>query len=258
MHQASVGFHCPECVKAGSQQVYRGVGSLRVQPVVTQILIAVNVAVFLVGAALGGADALAGKITQFAIDWGLIARGVDGGRWVGVGEPAYEWYRMITAGFLHFGIFHIAVNMYALWILGRAVEQFGGRVRYGWIYAISLLAGSVGALILSPHDLTAGASGAIFGLMGALFLAHRAQGISFRESPLLGVLILNLVITFGIGGISIGGHLGGLIGGAFAGWLFFDLGKKPGFDLRVLSVACGAICIGLLLAGVVIASNAGV
>lgn len=257
MHQASVGFHCPECAKAGGQRVYRGAASLRTPPILTQILIGVNLAVFLVGVAMAGGDALAGQITDLHVDFGLVAKGVVGTpqswSWVGVGEG--EWYRMVTSGFLHYGVFHLAVNMYALWILGNAVENLGGRLRFGMIYAVSLLGGSLGALLLSPGDLTAGASGAIFGLMGAIFLAQRAQGISMRESPLLGVLLINLVITFGVGGISIGGHLGGLVGGAISGWLLFDLGRRPGVDKRLPLALCAAVAVACLVGGVVFATN---
>lgn len=262
MHQASVGFHCPECVKAGAQRVYQGTGALRTRPVVTQGLIIANVIVFLLGLLAVGTEFLSpSNTTTFHARWGLIAKGImvhaDGSRYlVGVGEG--QWYRMITSGFLHYGWWHIALNMWALWILGSAVEQFAGRARMGWIYAVSLLAGSVGALILSPHALTAGASGAIFGLMGAIFLAHRAQGIPFRQSPLLWILVLNLAFTFGVGGISIGGHLGGLIGGAFAGYVFFDLERQRKLTSQAASVVCGVTCVGLILAGLAIASAASV
>ncbi len=256
MHQASVGFHCPECTKQGKQKVYQGIGSLRARPVLTQILIAVNVAVFLIGLLMAGSQALSGRAGQLHIDFGLIAKFHRGGvvfPGFGVGEG--EWYRIITSGFLHFGIFHLAVNMYALWVLGNAVENMGGRLRFGIIYAVSLCSGGLGALLLSPGQLTAGASGAIFGLMGAVFLAQRAQGISFRDSPLLGVLMINLVITFGLGGISIGGHLGGLAGGAAAGWILFDYGRRPDVDKRVPLAACGAVALLCLVAGVVFATG---
>ncbi len=264
MHQASVGFHCPECAKQGKQRVYQGIGSLRARPIVTQILIAMNVAVFLAGVALDGKRALGGDTGRLQIDFGLVAKlwkapaglyrvPVPGSQGIGVG--AGEWYRIVTAGFLHYGILHLAVNMYALWILGNAVESLGGRLRFGMIYGVSLVAGGLGALILSPGSLTAGASGAIFGLMGAIFLAQRAQGISFRDSPLLGVLLINLVITFGIPGISIGGHVGGLIGGAFAGWLVFDYGRRPGVNPRLPIVACGAFTLVCLVGAVVFANG---
>ena len=256
MHQASVGFHCPECTKQGKQKVYQGVGSLRARPILTQILIAVNVAVFLISVVTEGGRALSGGAGQLHIDFGLIAK-FHSGRLVypGMGVGEGQWYRIITSGFLHFGIFHIAVNMYALWILGNAVENLGGRLRFGIIYGVSLCSGGLGALLLSPGQLTAGASGAIFGLMGAVFLAQRAQGISFRDSPLLGVLMINLVITFGVPGISIGGHVGGLAGGAAAGWILFDYGRRPGVDKRLPLAMCGAVAGLCLMVAVVFATG---
>lgn len=264
MHQASVGFHCPECTKAGKQKVFQGIASVRARPLVTQILIGVNTAVFLLGAALDGSGALRGGQGRMHADFGLTAklweRGqsffvgpVPGSTEVGVG--AGQWYRMVTSGFLHYGILHLLVNMYALWILGNAMENMGGRLRFGTIYGVSLVTGSFGALVLSPGSLTAGASGAIFGLMGAIFLAQRAQGVALRDSPLLGVLILNLVITFGFAGISIGGHLGGLVGGAATGWLLLDYGRRPGVDKRVPFAACGAVALVCLVGGVLFAAG---
>ena len=258
MHQASVGFHCPECTKAGKQKVYQGIGSLQTKPVLTLVLIAINVVVFLVGVALEGGEAIRGAQGRLHADFGLIAadRGLQTTTgWILTGGVGHgQWYRMITSGFLHYGIFHLLMNMYALYLLGKALEPATGRLRLGLIYGVSLLAGSFGALLITPGSLTAGASGAIFGLMGAIFMAHRSQGVSFRDSPLFGVLILNLVITFGLPGISIGGHVGGFVGGLFTGWLMFDLAQKPGIDKRLpigLAVFAGLACIvgGIVVAG---------
>jgi len=259
MHQASVGFHCPECTKAGAQKVYQGPAALRSQPVVTQVLIAINVAVFVLGVVVAGSAAAQGG-SSFHDAVGLTAklwqRGdslylgpVAGSEMVGVG--AGEWYRLVTAAFLHYGLMHLAFNMYALWVLGQAIEQAAGRARYGLIYAISLLAGSLGALIMSPQGMTAGASGAIFGLMGALFMGHRSMGVPLRNSPLLGILILNLIITFAIPGISAGGHVGGLIGGVAAGWLYFDVGRRPGIDQRMLLGVGMAVAVALATAAII-------
>ncbi|HEX2577124.1 MAG TPA: rhomboid family intramembrane serine protease, partial [Aquihabitans sp.] len=115
MHQASVGFHCPECTKAGKQQVYQGVGSLRARPVLTQVLMAVNVAVFLIGVAVDGGQALRGDAGRMQVDYGLIAKFSAGDfTFPGLGVGEGEWYRMVTSGFLHYGVIHLLVNMYAL------------------------------------------------------------------------------------------------------------------------------------------------
>jgi membrane associated rhomboid family serine protease len=245
MNQASVGFHCPECVKQGKQKVYQGIGALQSRPIVTMALIAINLVVFVIGVVADGSDSLGGKTGRFQFDW------ADNAIFVGDGE----WYRLVTSGFLHYGIIHIALNMYALWWLGQAVEQIGGRLRFGLVYATALLAGSLGALVLDPDHLTAGASGAIYGLMGAIFLAQRAQGVAFRNSPLLGVLILNFVFTIGFPGISIGGHVGGFVGGALSGWLLFDYGRRPGVDKRLPLALCAAAAVAFAVAAIVFSAN---
>ncbi len=221
MNQASVGFHCPECAKKGAQRVYRGTGALATRPLLTQVLIAVNVAVFLLGVAVTGPSALTGS-SDLVIDGGLLTSGrLASGQLIGLVHG--EWFRLVTSGFLHYGLVHLGFNMYALWILGTLLERAAGRLQFAAIYAVSLLAGALGALVASPDALTAGASGAIYGLMGAVLALGRSRGISIRESPVFGVLVLNLFITFAIPGISIGGHIGGLAGGFLAGLLLFEL-----------------------------------
>jgi membrane associated rhomboid family serine protease len=264
MRQASVGFHCPDCARAGAQHVYQGPAALRSRPVLTQVLIVVNLAVFVVGMLLSGANNLAGSAGTLQREFGLTAklweRGgslflgpVNGSEMVGVG--AGEWYRIVTSGFLHFGAFHIAFNMYALWILGQALEGFGGRVKFGAVYAVGLLGGSLGALLLSPQGLTAGASGAIYGLMGAVFLAQRAQGIPFRDSPLLIILIINLVLTFGVASISVGGHLGGLVFGGVAGYVVYDLARRPSVGDRTALVGVAGLGVALAVASIAFATT---
>ncbi len=257
MHQASVGFHCPECTKKGAQKVYQGVGALQQRPIVTEVLMGLNVLVFAIGALIvANGDYFGGSATSFHLDWASTTfitwnpiTGSSGG--VGGGE----WYRLVTAGFVHFGIIHLAVNMYSLWILGRAAEQYAGRLAFGMIYGVSLLAGSFGSLIMEPRALSAGASGAIFGLMGAMFLAFRARGIPFTRSPLFSVLLINLFITFTVPNISVGAHLGGLLGGAAVGWLFFDLAPRPDIDKRLPYALSGALGLALVGASIVYASN---
>jgi membrane associated rhomboid family serine protease len=269
MHTASVGFHCPECVKKGGQRVYRGPGALATQPLLTQILIAVNVAVFLLGVVVSGAGALDGtsKLVRYG---GLVAQGTFDGRTLdGVAEG--QWYRLITSGFLHYGFIHLAFNMYALWILGGLLERSVGRVQLATVYFVALLGGSLGALILSPDALTVGASGAIFGLMGAVLTLGRSRGISIRNSPVLGVLIINLLLTFGLSSfISVGGHIGGLIAGFLAGMLLFELpshvgsqgasAPRRGVDpSAALGLGlCAALGVALFVGGIIAANAAAV
>ncbi len=127
-----------------------------------------------------------------------------------------ELWRLVTSGFLHGGLFHLLANMLALYILGQMIEPALGRLRFALLYFVALLCGSFGALLLSPDSLTVGASGAVFGLLGAAAIIARSRGISLMESGLGLWIGINLLITFTIPGISIGGHLGGLAGGALA------------------------------------------
>ena len=129
-----------------------------------------------------------------------------------------EWYRLVTSGFVHFGIIHFAFNMLLLFQLGQLLEPAIGRVRFGLLYVAALLCGSAGALLLQPNSLHGGASGAVFGLMGAAFVGMRNRGVNPFSSGLGATLMINLVITFAIPGISIGGHIGGIIGGAIGGY----------------------------------------
>jgi len=255
MTQASVGFHCPECAKTGAQKVYRGPAAMRVRPILTQVLIGLNLLVFALVVAQDPGEAFQGGITDLHADYSLIARfDLGAGHYLpgfGVGEG--EWYRMVTSGFLHYGVIHLLFNMYALWILGAAVESIGGRGRMAAAYGLSILAGSLGALVVTPDALTAGASGGVFGLMGTILVAQRLQGVAFRDSPLLGILGLNLLFTFGISNISVVGHTGDLHGGALAGWLLFApqvrrLNPLAGYAL------CAAAAVGCLVLGVAVAA----
>jgi len=228
MRQASVGFHCPECTKAGAQKIVRPAQLLR--PVVTQALIAVNVAVFLYGMT---------QVNDKAIyDGGLAGPLVAAG----------DWYRIVTSGFLHAGLLHVGFNMFILYQLGMLLEPALGRLRFGLVYAVSLLSGSLGVLLVSPNSLTVGASGAVFGLMGAGVAVMRSRGIDPFSTGLGGMIVLNLIITFTLSRyISVGGHVGGLIGGFLAAWILTDLGPRYLKD-KALTVGVVAM-IGVVVAG---------
>ncbi|MDQ4144707.1 MAG: rhomboid family intramembrane serine protease [Actinomycetota bacterium] len=144
-----------------------------------------------------------------------------------------EVWRLLTSGFLHFGAGHLLFNMLSLYILGRVLETEIGRLRFAFIYFESLLAGSFGGLLLEPMDLSAGASGAIFGLFPAGVMVMHNQGISPTENGLLLWLGLSLAFTFLDSSISIGGHLGGLAGGALAALLFEVADRLPSRGPRV-------------------------
>jgi membrane associated rhomboid family serine protease len=206
MVPAPVGMQCPECAGRGSRlampRLYGGG-----QPVATITLIVINVIVFLLERG--------GDSNTYVFQHGALT---------GVGVADGQWWRVGTAAFLHANILHIAFNMYALWLLGRALERYIVPWRFLAIYVVAGISGSAGALLLTnAYTPTVGASGAIFGLMGALLLLER-RGMPL-VGPLLPVLAINLVISFSIPGISIGGHIGGLIGGVLAALALEQFGR---------------------------------
>ena len=226
MTTTPVGMRCPECSRDRTK--VRTAGSLTRDPTLTYALMAVNVLIGL-AAFLGGGGVL---IEAMGVSRSALAAG--------------EFWRILTAGFVHGGLFHLAFNMYALYILGGLLEPAIGRLRFALIYFVSLLAGSFGALLLTPSGLTVGASGAIFGLMGAAIVVMRHRGINPMESGIGVFLGLNLLITFVIPGISIGGHLGGLAGGALAALLLFEVGdrvKLPKAVPTALVVMLGVVVV---------------
>ena len=241
MHQASVGFHCPECTKQGAQKIIRP-DQLRSRPLLAQLLVGVNVAIFVIGMGSGLETR-----TSVVIDWGLIADTVNQ-RGQAIGVTNGEWYRLLTSGFLHVNVIHVAMNMLALFQLGNLLEPSFGRVRFGLVYLVSLLAGSFTVTLVSPDDLTLGASGAVFGLMGFAFMALRARGIDPFATSIGTTIALNLLITFTLRDyISVGGHVGGLIGGALCGWIITDIGPKQLKDdnlVNLVVVLLGVACVG--------------
>lgn len=240
MTSTSVGMRCPECA-ADRTRVRSGPAALGGDPALTYALIALNLIVF-AAATLSGGSATGGGIG--ASD--LLSDGAVSRHAVADGEI----WRVVTAGFLHAGMFHIAFNMFALWILGGLLEPAIGRLRFALVYAVSVLGGSFGALLLEPDALTVGASGGIFGLMAAAIVVMRRRGIDPMESGLGLWMGLNLLITFTVPGISIGGHLGGLAGGGLAALVLFELGERS----RRLPAAAPALMVGALCALAVVGS----
>ena len=172
---------------------------------VAKILIGLNLAVFVTTAAIDS-RALNGSLTRLQVDLGLNSSLVAQG-------PT-EWYRIVSSGFIHFGLLHIAFNMYLLYQLGGMLEVAIGRVQMLLLYIACLAGGSFGALLLHPDGLHGGASGAVFGLMGVTAMAYQQRGINPMRTQIGTLLLLNLAITFLVPGISIGGHLGGAATGA--------------------------------------------
>jgi membrane associated rhomboid family serine protease len=247
MISTPVGMRCPECAQQSTQvrRVTAGGFAQGAEPA-TYVLIGLNVLAFLAEMLGGGASATSfsggGDLIQ---DGGLNAFAIDVGG---------EWWRIITSGFLHAGLIHLAFNMFALYVLGSLLEPAVGTARFLGIYFVSLLAGSLGALILSPNDLTVGASGAIFGLMAAAFIMARHRGFEQVASQIGLFVVLNLVFTLGASSvISVGGHVGGLIGGAVAALVvaFFERARMPNrlpVEIGVMVLLCAAIFAGCLAA----------
>jgi membrane associated rhomboid family serine protease len=215
-------------------------------PVVTQTLIALNVIVFVAEIASGG---------QVGTGTGgtILDRGALFGPSI---AHAHEYWRIVTAGFLHEGFFHIFVNMLSLYFIGPVLEPAIGRLNFAAIYIASLLAGSFGALLFQPAAETVGASGAIFGLFGALIVVARARGISIWQSGLGPILVLNLLFSVSFRGISIGGHLGGLIAGILTGWLVVEFGERRRAPALALA-GCAAVAVIGVVGAVAVAGGHG-
>ncbi|HEX7426935.1 MAG TPA: rhomboid family intramembrane serine protease [Mycobacterium sp.] len=198
MRDAAVGHQCEECVRAGARTVRQPQTQLggragSTTPIVTYGLIALNVLVFV---AQSASSSLERELT-------LSPRAVaaDG-----------DLYRLITSAFLHYGITHLLFNMWALYVVGPPLEMWLGRLRFGALYVLSALGGSVLVYLLAPLDSsTAGASGAVFGLFAATFVVAKKVNVDVRWVVVL--IGINLVITFTVPSISWQGHLGGLITG---------------------------------------------
>lgn len=217
--QATVGSHCLECAKEARPDVTTRarLWNSRQPALATISLIAINVAVFVYMVARDPA-ALGASLTQAHIDLALFGPALEQG----------EWYRLVTSGFVHYGIIHLAFNMYLLYVLGQMLEPAIGRVRFLLVYFAGLLGGSAGAILLSPDSLTAGASGAVFGLLGLVFVGYYLNGINPLSTSVGTLLMLNLMITFlWSGRISVGGHLGGAAAGAVCAFAVMASPRRP-------------------------------
>ncbi|MFK0178440.1 rhomboid family intramembrane serine protease [Streptomyces xanthochromogenes] len=217
MVSASVGFQCPDCVRAGSgtghaptanqpRTVAGGVLATGDPHLLTKLLIGINIALFLVQQVVGN---------RFTSDFFLL------GQWPGhvpgaQGVAEGQWYRLLTSMFLHQGYAHIGFNMLSLWWIGGPLEAALGRARYLALYVVSGLAGSaLTYLVAAPDQPSLGASGAIFGLFGAMAVLMRRMKYDMR--PVIGLLVVNLIFTFAWAGIAWQAHVGGLVAGVLLG-----------------------------------------
>jgi membrane associated rhomboid family serine protease len=250
MTPAPVGLRCPEHsgkpqgvqrVVRPAQRAVTGAGARRMNAV-TLALIGINVLVYLAELAFGGTT---DGTNNWIYDHGALfmsAQYTATGSLVGVAHG--EWWRLVSAAFLHYGPLHLLINMYSLYFAGSLLENVIGRWRFALLYLASGVAGSAGALLLSPNSVTVGASGAIFGILGGLFVLERSRHIATGGQVAI-LIVINLIFSFTFAGISIGGHIGGLIGGVILMWLLLQFRRSAAY-----SVAAAAAVI---VASVVVA-----
>jgi membrane associated rhomboid family serine protease len=239
MTPAPVGQRCPEhsgrpqgvrrMTTGARRSAFEGTGAL-----VTKALIALNVLVYVITISQGaGINTPGGSLF---------------GKWIlyGPAVASGDWWRLITCTFLHASLIHIAFNMYFLWFVGTAVEQVLGRGRFLLVYFVSGLAGSAGALVVNPTQRTVGASGAIFGILGAALILERQRNYVLGGQA-LGLIVINLILSFVIANISVGGHVGGLIGGVLCTLVLsrFGRGHAAYGRLGVAGIA-GVVGVGVL------------
>lgn len=210
LRPASVGQHCVDCLRADRRDtpkvrtVSGSVASRGSVPVVTYTLIVLNVLIYGITAAQSGSVMENERASALFVDWVMYPPAVAAG----------EWWRILGSGFLHYGLIHLLLNMFALYVVGRDIELVLGRARYLAVYLISLFGGSAAVMLLAQNTLTAGASGAVYGLFGAITVIL----IRLRQNPnsMLILIGINVFISFSLPGISLWGHLGGLAAGTLA------------------------------------------
>jgi membrane associated rhomboid family serine protease len=262
MNEASVGHQCPECVAEGKRSVrpartaFGGSGVGRAG-YATRTLIGINAAVMVISAILGGTRSIAGAGGWF----GLMGAGTPVTRWGEVlgyapyvlggaahGIAAGEWWRLVTAMFLHYGLVHLLLNMTLLWQLGRYLEAQLGPLRFVAVYLLAGLGGNVAAYVFTAQNQpTAGASTSIFGLVLAAFVVNRR--LRLDTSALIPLLVVNLLFTFTVPQVSIAGHLGGLlVGGLVAFAIAYAPQARRG---QVQAAGCAAVLVVLLIVAVV-------
>ncbi|OBG34210.1 rhomboid family intramembrane serine protease [Mycobacterium sp. E3198] len=228
MRSAAVGHQCVECVQEGARTIRQprtrfGGRQRSGAPVVTYALIAVNVAVFIAQLAVGNLE------KQLSLWSPAVADG--------------QLYRLVTSAFLHYGAMHLLLNMWALYVVGPALESWLGRLRFGALYALSGLGGSVLVYLLTTNSATAGASGAIFGLFGATFVVGKRLALDVRWVVV--VIAINLVFTFVAPAISWQGHLGGLVTGVVVAAAYVYPPKQV---RSLVQAAASVLVLGVLVA----------
>jgi membrane associated rhomboid family serine protease len=242
MTTTPVGMRCPECAKQRTQ--VKRLRDTASAPRATYALIAINIVAYLLeqGQLSLTGTGIHGKV----IEEGVLYR-------YAISEQ-HQYWRLVTAGFLHENLLHIGFNMYLLYLLGMMLEPSLGSARFVAIYVTALLAGSLGALVATASP-SLGASGAVFGLMGAAVVELRARRMSVMESGIGGLIVFNLILSFTLANISVGDHIGGLIGGALAG-----LAIRTADQRRVAAlgyIACLVLSAAAVLAAISVSGVSG-
>jgi membrane associated rhomboid family serine protease len=245
MTPTPVGMRCPECARDRTK--VKTIRTARISgPIVTQVLIAINVIVFLIetasGASLGGGGG-----------GSIYYHGALAGPFISLN---HEYYRLVTSGFLHDGLLHILFNMVFLYFIGIILEPAIGHLNFAVVYFVSLLAGSFGALLFQPDAFTVGASTACFGMLGALIVVSYYRGISIWQSGLGLILVINVVFSLSVNGVSVGGHLGGFVGGAICGWLIVQIGERRRMQALALA-GCALVGVASVVLAVAVAGGHG-
>ena len=245
---ASVGIKCPECagqpvgIKKATKRANSAV-ALSTEGIVTKILIAINVGVFLLQISQGDIRGVESEVFQRgALRADVVANG--------------DWWRLVTCGFLHIGPIHLLFNMLMLWWFGTPLEAYLGRARFLAVYFVSILAGAAGALLIAPTAATVGASAGVFGILGAGLVLERGGTNVFGGAALM-IILLNIGLSFVLrSNISLGGHVGGLIGGALALLALTQFGRAHAAYGRagvvgivgVVAIGVGSVVIALVRA----------
>lgn len=236
MNNASVGFHCNDCAKSGSQKVYKGVqSSNRTLFTITNIILAL----------IGLTFVWQASDPKAVNDLLLFGPSVTQG----------QWWRIFTSGFAHNGLMHLGFNAYALWILGSSLEPLIGKIKFSLVYLGGLLGGSLAVLLFNYTTPTLGASGAVMGLIGGYAIIMNMRGINVFQTSVGFIILLNLGLPLIIPSISLFGHLGGLLGGAAIAYIVLrgndlDVKSKSSFtksDGFGLGVCAAMLALAILL-----------
>jgi membrane associated rhomboid family serine protease len=243
MTPTPVGMRCPEC--ASQRTKVLSARSIAAVPRVTYALIALNVAAFLTEQ--GQLTPFGSEIHGAVIEEGVLAREA-------IAQGHDQYWRLVSSAFLHENLIHIGFNMYLLYLLGMMLEPAIGSLRFAVIYFTSLLVGSFGVVFATSAP-SLGASGAVFGLMGAAVVELRSRGMSVQRSGIGGLIVINLILSFSLANISVGAHIGGLIGGFLAG-----LAIRTADDRKVPAlgfVACGLMCAAAVFGAIAVSGATG-